>query len=178
MNYKLEEAVEVLSRTPNVIRALLAGLSGPWTHNNEGPETWSPYDVVGHLIHAEESNWIPRAKGILYHHEDYAFEPFNRFAMFEKSKGKTLETLLDEFAKLREQNLVALREFKLTERDLEKTGIHPEFGRVKLRELLATWVVHDLSHLRQIARTMARQYETEVGPWKAFLSILPKQGSR
>jgi DinB superfamily len=174
MNYNLEEATEILSRTPDVLRALLGGLSHPWTHRNEGLETWSPYHVVGHLIHAEQTNWMPRAKGILGHPEQYAFEPFNRTAMFEESKHKTLETLLEEFAVLREQNLVTLRDFKLTEPDFEKTGIHPEFGKVRLRELLATWVVHDLSHLRQIVRTMAKQYETEVGPWRAYLSILQK----
>jgi hypothetical protein len=171
MNYNLEEAVDVLSRTPSVLKALLGNLSQSWTRSNEGAETWSPYDVVGHLIHAEKTNWLPRAKGILSHGGDYSFEPFNRVAMFEESKGKTLEALLEEFAKLREQNLLTLREFKLTETDLEKTGIHPEFGKVKLRELLATWVVHDLSHLRQIVRTMAKQYETAVGPWKTYLSI-------
>jgi hypothetical protein len=175
MNYNLEEAIQVLSRTPSVVRALLEGLSESWTHSNEGSETWSPFDVVSHLIHADKTNWIPRTKGILNQREGYAFEPFDRFAMLEANKGKTLETLLEEFATLREQNIATLRNFKLTEADLEKTGIHPEFGKVKLREVLATWVAHDLSHLRQIVRTMAKQYETEVGPWKAYLSIFAKQ---
>lgn len=178
MNYNLDEAVQVLSKTPRVVRALLEGLSQSWTHSNEGAETWSPYNVVGHLIHAEKTNWIPRAKGILSHGEQYAFDPFDRVAMFEASKGKTLETLLEEFATLREQNLSTLHDFNLTENDLEKTGIHPQFGKVKLRELLATWVAHDLSHLRQIVRTMATQYETEVGPWRAFLSIYKSSSSQ
>jgi hypothetical protein len=172
MNYNLEEATSLLSQTPTVLKSLLGNLSQSWTHSNEGSDTWSPYDVVGHLIYAEKTNWILRAKGILQHSENYALEPFNRVAMFEESKGKTLEMLLEEFALIRKQNLLTLQEFKLTESDLEKTGIHPEFGKVKLRELLSTWVVHDLSHIRQIVRTMAKQYETAVGPWKAFLSIL------
>jgi hypothetical protein len=173
MNFNLEEAVDLLSRTPALLNALLKGLSDTWTNNNEGPETWSPYDVVGHLIAAEKTNWLPRAKLIL-EGEGHPFEPFDRVAMFETSRGKTLEDLLEEFAKLREQNLQTLREFELTEHDFEKVGNHPDLGKVTLRQLLATWVVHDLSHLRQIVRTMAKQYATEVGPWKAYLSVFQK----
>ena len=130
--------------------------------------------MVGHLINAEKTNWLTRAKAILEHGETRRFEPFDRFAHFETSKGKTIDDLLEEFAAARQQNIAALHELKLSEDDLQKTGTHPEFGRVSLGELLATWVVHDLSHIRQITRTMAKQYAREVGPWQAYLSILQK----
>ncbi len=172
MKFNLDDAIEVLSRTPSVLNAMLAGLPDEWTKQNEGPETWSPYDVVGHLAHGERTDWIARLKMILEYGESRTFEPFDRFAQFEESKGKTLDELLDEFTAARERNLAVLREWALTGDDLEKTGRHPEFGSVKLRELLATWTVHDLAHLAQIARTMAKQYGTEVGPWTAYLSIL------
>jgi len=175
MKFNLEEAIEVLSHTPTLLKVLLDGLSRNWVDNNEGSETWSPFDVVGHLIHGERTDWIRRAKIILNYGEGRAFEPFNRFAQFEASKGKTVEELLEEFSELREQNIRTFREFKLTEDDLKKKGKHPELGRVTLGELLATWVVHDLDHIGQIARTMAKQYEMEVGPWKAYLSILQKR---
>ncbi len=174
MMFKLEEAIEILSRTPASLKTLLLGLSSNWVDKNEGHETWSPYDVVGHLINAEKTNWMTRAKAILDYGENHPFEPFDRFAQFKASQGKPLEELLEEFAVLRGQNMVILREYGLAEGDFEKTGKHPEFGKVKLSELLATWVVHDLSHIKQIVRTMAKQYETEVGPWKAYLSILQK----
>ena len=172
MKFNLEEALELLARTPAVLNPLLNSLSDNWTNKNEGLDTWSPYDVIGHLVNAEKTNWLPRAKLILDEGESRPFEPFDRFAMFETSQGKTLQSLLEEFARLREQNLQTLRQFKLTENDFEKVGHHPDLGEVTLKELLATWVVHDLSHLRQIVRTMAKHYETEVGPWKAYLSIL------
>ena len=174
MTFKLQEAIEVLSRVPASLKALLLGLSNNWVDNNEGPKTWSPYDVVGHLINAEKTNWMVRVKAILDYGENHPFEPFDRFAQFKASQGKSLGELLEEFAILRKQNIMILREYGLTKEDFEKTGKHPEFGKVKLSELLATWVVHDLSHIRQIVRTMAKQYETEVGPWKAYLSILQK----
>jgi uncharacterized damage-inducible protein DinB len=175
MKFNLDEAIEVLCRTPTLLKALLDGLSHNWVDNNEGSETWSPYDVIGHLIHGERTDWITRAKVILNYGESRPFEPFNRFAQFEASKGKTVEELLEEFSELREQNIITLREFKLTDNDLEKTGAHPELGEVTLGELLATWVVHDLDHIGQIARTMAKQYEMEVGPWKAYISILQRR---
>lgn len=171
MTKKLAEAIEVLERTPSTITALLSGLSSHWTEGLEGPETWSPYDVVGHLVNAEKSNWLVRLNTILDEGEGKIFDPFDRFAHFETSKGHTLEELLEEFANLRKQNIQILQELGLTEDHFEKVGLHPEFGKVKLGELLATWVVHDLSHIRQIVRTMAKQYETEVGPWKAYLSV-------
>lgn len=172
MQFDLDQALAVLSRTPAALKALLLDLPREWTRNNEGSETWSPYDVVGHLIHGEQVDWIPRARIILEHGEARPFDPFDRWAQFTESQGKTLAELLDEFAALREQNLNALGELKIGAAELEKTGQHPALGRVTLKELLATWVAHDLDHLGQIARTMAKQYASEVGPWKAYLSIL------
>ena len=172
MEYDLDQAITLLSKTPVILKAWLAGLPREWTQNNEGPETWSPYDVVGHLIHGERTDWIPRAKIILEHGEARPFDPFDRRAQFTESRGRTLEELLAEFAALREENLNILRELKIGAAELEKTGQHPALGRVSLKELLATWVAHDLGHLGQIARTMARQCVHEVGPWRAYLSIL------
>ena len=175
MKFDLDETIEVLSRTPGVLKALLNGLSHNWVQNNEGSETWSPYDVVGHLIHGEKTDWITRAKIILDYGESRPFDPYDRFAQFEASKGKSIEELLEEFTALREQNIKTLREFKLTENDFRKTGKHPKFGKVTLEELLATWAVHDFNHIGQIARTMAKQYDAEVGPWKEYLSILHRK---
>jgi hypothetical protein len=172
MKFELDEAIATLSRTPAALKGMLSGLSRNWVENNEGPETWSPYEVIGHLVHGERTNWIQRAKIILEHGEARPFDPFDRFAQFEDSKGKTLGELLEEFASLREQNLAALRELKIGAGDLEKIGQHPALGRVTLKELLATWVTHDLDHIAQIARTMAKQYATEVGPWQAYISII------
>lgn len=172
MTFELKHALEILQRTPSVLQTLLQGLSEPWQRNNEGPETWSPYDVVGHLIHGEETDWIPRLQIILQHGEARAFDPFDRVAFFEKSKGKTLTELLEIFASLRAKNLQTLLALDLQPRDFDRTGVHPAFGRVTLRQLLATWVVHDLGHLRQIARVLAKQYGEEVGPWREYLSVL------
>jgi hypothetical protein len=172
MEFNLVEAMAALTRTPAALKAMLSGLPRNWTENNEGPETWSPYDVIGHLIHGERVDWISRAKIILEHGEARPFDPFDRFAQFEESKGKKLEDLLDEFAALRERNLATLREMNIGAGDLEKTGQHPALGRVTLKELLATWVTHDLDHVAQVARTMAKQYTSEVGPWQAYISIL------
>ena len=172
MEFNLEEAMSALARTPAALKAMLSGLPRNWTENNEGPETWSPYDVIGHLIHGERVDWIARAKIILEHGEARQFDPFDRFAQFEESKGRTLEDLLEEFVALRERNLAALREMKIGADDFEKTGQHPALGRVTLKELLATWVTHDLDHIAQVARTMAKQYASAVGPWQAYISIL------
>lgn len=172
MNFNLDEATAVLSRTPSVLKAMLNGLPESWLNGNEGPETWNPYDVIGHLVHCERADWIMRAKVILEHGEARPFDPLDRFAQFEESKGKTSGELLDEFAALRERNLVTLREMKIGAAELEKTGQHPALGRVKLKELLSTWVAHDLDHIGQIARTMAKQYAIEVGPWQAYVSII------
>ena len=172
MDFELEHAKEILGRTPATLNAMLRGVSEAWLVGNEGAETWSPYDVVGHLIHGEETDWIPRARIILEHGEARAFEPFDRVGMFEKSKGKPITQLLDEFAKLRKQSLNELSAMNLTPEALEKRGKHPELGVVTMKQLLAAWVVHDLGHVRQIVRVMAKQYSDAVGPWRAYLSIL------
>jgi len=172
MEFELAHAIEILRRTPVTLNSLLRDLPEPWIVANEGAETWSPYDVLGHLIQGEETDWIARAKLILEHGETKTFEPFDRLAMFEKSKRKSLTELLDTFAELRADNLRELQALKITPDMLDKRGRHPEFGVVTLKQLLATWVVHDLGHLRQIARAMSKQYRDAVGPWKAYLSIL------
>lgn len=172
MKYTLPEAIAVLSRTPAVLDSLLRDLPDAWTLPNEGPDTWSAFDVVGHLIHGEKTDWIPRARLILSDAADKRFESFDRFAQFENSRGKTLSQLLDAFAHVRQENLNALKAWNLTDADLDKTGIHPEFGTVTLRQHLATWVAHDLGHIAQIARVMAKQYREETGPWVKFLGIL------
>lgn len=174
MNFEVNRAIEILQQTPLAIEALLNGLSDEWISANEGKETWSPYDVVGHLIHGEKTDWIPRMEIILSKNGDKKFEPFDRFAMFKDSKGKSLQQLIDEFKNLREESLTALKAANLSEDDLLKTAIHPEFGVVTLRQHLSCWVAHDLSHIAQIARVMAKQYSDEVGPWKKYLSILAK----
>ena len=172
MEFKLEQAIAVLERTPATLNSLLRDLSEQWLVQNEGPDTWSPYDVMGHLIHGDETDWIPRAKIILEHGEGRTFEPFDRVAMFEESKGKSIVELLDTFAQLRGENVRELRSMNLTSELLDKRGRHPEFGVVTLRQLLSTWVVHDLGHIRQVVRVMSKQYGEAVGPWKAYLSIL------
>jgi hypothetical protein len=172
MNFELQHAIEILSRTPATLNSMLRDLPEAWLVQNEGPETWSPYDIVGHLIHGEETDWIPRAKIILEHGEARAFEPFDRVAMFEKSRGKSIVVLLDSFAMLRKESLNELNQMNLTPTLLEKRGKHPELGVVTMKQLLATWVVHDLGHVRQIVRVMAKQYGDTVGPWRAYLSIL------
>jgi hypothetical protein len=172
MNFELEHATQILSRTPATLKSLLLDLSEPWLVQNEGGETWSPYDILGHLIHAEHTDWIPRAKIILEQGEARAFDPFDRFAMFDDSKGKSAPELLDTFAQLRTRSLQDLEAMNLTADLLEKRGRHPEFGVVTMKQLLATWVVHDLGHIRQVVRVMAKQYRDEVGPWKAYLAVL------
>ncbi len=172
MRFELDRAVPVLERTPGVLRALLAGLPDEWTRATEGPETWSPFDVVGHLIHGERTDWLPRVEIILRDGQSRAFPPFDRIAMFEASQGRTLDQLLDEFAALREASLERLRALRLSEADLERPGRHPELGQVRLGQHLATWVAHDLSHIGQIVRVMGRQYADAVGPWLEFLPML------
>ncbi len=172
MNFTLTKSLEILERTPDVLNSLLQNLSYDWTSNNEGGETWSAYDIVGHLIHGEKTDWIPRAEIILSGKPDKSFERFDRFAQFKESKGKSLTVLLDEFKRLRKKNLAYLRSKKLTDKNLEEKGNHPDFGEVTLSQLLSTWVVHDLNHIAQIARVMAKQYKEEVGPWIKYLGIL------
>jgi hypothetical protein len=172
MDFELARSVDLLRRTPEVLRSLLSGASEDWLKGTEGPETWSPYDVVGHLIHGEKTDWIPRLKILLESGEARPFEKFDRRAQFKASRGRSIEELLDEFEALRKENLRALEKTKVTASRFAKTGTHPELGRVTLAQLLATWVVHDLDHIGQIARVMAKQYTAAVGPWKAYLSIL------
>ncbi len=174
MHYNLPLSLEILERTPAVIATLLNGLSDEWTQSDEGPDTWSPYDIVGHFIHGEKTDWIPRMRMILGPQPDKRFVPFDRFAQFRDSEGKTLRQLLDEFAALRATNIAELRNASITEDMLERKGIHPAFGEVTLRQLLASWVVHDLGHIAQIARVMARQYTNAVGPWIEYLPVLTR----
>ena len=172
MEFELAHAIEVLRRTPATLNALLRDLPEPWLVQNEGPERWSPYDVIGHLIHGDETDWIPRAQIILEYGETKAFEPFDRVAMFAESKGKSTVELLDTFAQLRAEKLRELQSMNLTSDLLDKRGRHPELGVVTLKQLLSTWVVHDLGHIRQVVRIMSKQYGEAVGPWRAYLSIL------
>lgn len=172
MEFQLDQAFSVLERTPPTLTVLLQGLPDPWLHGDEGGETWSPFVVVGHLIHGERTDWVPRARIILDHGEDQVFEPFDRFAQLDQSRGKSLADLLKEFATLRARNLETVRGWNLGPADFARRGRHPEFGPVTLGELLATWVAHDLGHIGQIVRTMASQYRDEVGPWRAYLRVL------
>jgi len=174
MEFQLDHAKDILRRTPATLKQLLHGLPDEWIVSNEGPDTWSPFDVLGHLIHGEETDWIPRAKTILEDGESRSFTPFDRFAMFEISKGRSLHELLTTFEQLRVESLQQLEEMNVTPELLAKRGMHPELGAVTLAELLATWVVHDLSHVAQIVRAMSKQYRQEVGPWQAYLPILSK----
>jgi DinB superfamily len=173
MEFDLDHSLAILERTPIVLRALLAGLPDVWSCQNEGPGTWSPREVVGHLIEGERSDWIPRAEIMLAQGPSTSFAPFDRTAhQRSRSAVAPLEELLETFAQLRAENLATLRRWSLTPAQLELTGVHPEFGTVKLRQHLSTWVAHDLGHLVQISRTMARQYRDAVGPWRAYLSAL------
>jgi len=172
MEFQLDQAKEILSRTPATLNALLSDLPNDWVLSNEGPETWSPYDVVGHLIEGEETDWIPRARIILEQGEARPFDKFDRVAMFEKSEGKSLLELLAQFEKLRGESLRQLDDLKLTPELLQKQGTHPALGVVTLSQLLSAWVVHDLGHIRQIVRVMAKQYRDAIGPWTEYLTIV------
>lgn len=173
MDFSIGKALEILQQTPNTLQSLLESLSHEWVFSNEGPETCSVFDVFGHLIHGEKTDWIPRLNIILYE-ENKHFVPFDRFAQFEDSKSKSLQDLLHEFSSLRNENLVYLNRLSLSENQLEMTGIHPEFGTITAKQLLSTWVTHDLGHIAQIARVLAKQYKNEVGPWTQYISILKK----
>jgi uncharacterized damage-inducible protein DinB len=172
MDFDLSHGRAVLERTPAVLRALLSGLPEAWTHQNEGPDTWSPFDVVGHLIDGEETDWVTRARLILGEDPDRRFAPFDRFRHLRTNPGKPLDGLLDRFADLRARNLRDLDALNLTPDQLKRTGEHPAFGTVTLAQLLATWVAHDLGHIAQITRVMARQYREAVGPWAEYLPVL------
>ncbi len=172
MKFVLSKSYEILERTPAVLKVLLSNLSDDWVMENEGPETFSPFGVVGHLIQGEKTDWAARTKIILEFGLSKPFEPWDRFAQYEECNGKSLQQLLDEFEQLRKDNLTWLQSLRLTENDLDKKGVHPSLGEVTLRNLLATWVAHDLTHIAQVTRVMARQYKEEMGPWPEFFRIL------
>jgi len=175
MDFDLDDALPVLSRTPATLDAMLRGLPACWHQGDEGPDTFSAYEVVGHLIHGERTDWMPRLRRILEHGAERPFEPFDRFAHRRDSEGKTLEELLDLFAELRAANLRELRSLVLAASDYDREGLHPGLGRVTLRQLLSTWVVHDLGHIAQAARVMSKQYRTAVGPWVEYLPVLTRK---
>lgn len=172
MQFNLSEATQILQRTPPTLASMVAGIPQTWLKANEGSGTFSCYDVVGHLIHGELTDWIPRVKIILEHGEAKAFEPFDRFAQFREDQSRPVQALLEQFAFLRGENVRTLEGLNLTSEDLARRGTHPELGPVTLGQLLSSWVVHDLSHLSQVARVAAKQYAHEVGPWHAYMSIL------
>jgi DinB superfamily len=172
MTFDLNQAVAVLSRTPAAVRALLQGLDDRWIRATEGPNTFSPFDNVGHLIDGEETDWLPRARIILAGGPDPRFEPYDRVRHYARNVGRSLESLLDEFDTLRAANLETLQSWRLTEAQLDLEATHPGLGRVTLRQLLAGWVVHDLGHIAQISRVMAKQYKDAIGPWVPFLPVV------
>ncbi len=172
MEFDLDLSADVLERTPATLRALLGGLAEPWVRGTEGPDTFSPFDVVGHLIDGEETDWIPRARIILSRAPDARFERYDRFRHRTRNAGRSLESLLEEFARLRLDNLALLRSWRLSATELDLAGVHPTFGPVTLRQLLAAWVAHDLGHVAQVARVMAKQYRDAVGPWVPFMPVL------
>jgi len=176
MQHDLQATVALLARTPTTLDAFLRNLPETWTHRNEGEKTWSVFDIVGHLIHGERTDWMPRARMILQFGENQAFEPFDRLAQERESQGKSLAELLDEFALLRAQSLDQLRDLNLQPRDLARRGRHPALGVVTLSQLLAAWAVHDLTHLHQISRVMAHQIREAVGPWGKYLGVLECAG--
>jgi len=176
MDHNLQDTISLLSRTPASLDALLRGLPDVWTARNEGDGTWSAFDIVGHLIHGERTDWMPRAKRILESGETRPFEKFDRWAQARESEGKSLTQLLDEFARVRSENLIALRALNLQPKDLERRGRHPALGVVTLSQLLATWAAHDLTHLHQLSRVMAHQYRGAVGPWTEYLGVMKCAG--
>jgi len=176
--FSLDEAIAVLTRTPATLNALLRGLPNIWVRCKEGKDTWSAFDIVGHLIFGERTDWMPRARIILESGEARPFDPFDRFAQLKESQDKSLEQLLDDFARLRRENLAALRALNLQQEDLTRRGRHPALGVVTLSQLLATWAVHDLTHVHQLSRVMAHQYRDAVGPWSAYLGVLQCTGHR
>jgi hypothetical protein len=170
--FDLDEGLAILTRTPATLAAMLRGLPDAWIHGHEGAGTWSPFDVLGHLIHGEQTDWVPRARIIMEQGEARPFEKFDRFAQFEATHGRTLDSLLDEFIVRRRESLRQLAELQIGPADLDRRGTHPAFGTVTLRQLLATWVAHDLDHVIQIARVIGRQYTDAVGPWRAYLRVI------
>jgi DinB superfamily len=176
MEHNLQHTISLLARTPAALNALLRDLPEEWTSRNEGGNTFNAFDVIGHLIHGERTDWMPRAKRIMEFRESRAFDRFDRRAQEGESQGKSLGQLLDEFARLRSENLAQLRSLNLTPTDLQRRGLHPELGPVTLSQLLATWAAHDLTHLHQISRIMAHQYRETVGPWSVYLGVMQCNG--
>ncbi|HQU82678.1 MAG TPA: DinB family protein [Pyrinomonadaceae bacterium] len=172
MKFEINKAIEILENTPSVLKSLLGNLSEDWTKSENNKDDWSAFDIVGHYIHAEETDWIPRAEIILAQGENRTFEPFDRYAQFDLSKDKTLHELLEVFAEKRKVSLEVLKSWNLTEEQLNLMGNHPELGEVTLENLLSTWLVHDLTHIRQIVANLAKKYSANVGVWKEYLSIL------
>lgn len=172
MTFDLSHSINILSRTPETLKSLLQNLPDEYVRSNEGEKTWSPYEVLGHLIHGEKTDWVPRARIILSDREDKTFEPYDRFAQQRVDQSRSIDVLLEEFAELRAKNIEELKAMNIDEDKLTKTGIHPALGIATLRELLATWTTHDLGHIAQITRVMAKQYKDEVGPWSAYLGVL------
>lgn len=174
MKFELDHSLQILRRTPSVLRIWLTDLDSRWIENNYGDKTFSPFDIVGHLLHGERTDWMARVEIILQDDAVQAFTPWDRYAMYDESQGKTMTQLLDEFASARQENLVKLEAMNLSAVDLQCTGIHPSFGQVTLQQLLATWVAHDLNHIHQIAKCMAWQYRDEIGPWREYLTFIDR----
>jgi DinB superfamily len=172
MPFELNDAIQILERTPATLRALLTGLSPTWTTATEGQDTWTPHEVIAHLINGERTDWIPRTRHLLEYGESRPFDPFDRTGGFEEARDRPLADLLREFAMLREEGLATLRDLQLAERDLDRRGRHPSLGPVTLRQHLASWTVHDLTHISQIVRVLAVQYREDVGPWRQYLRIV------
>ena len=172
MDFQISKTIAILSQTPTTVKSLLGNLSDEWNFAPDGEDSWSPFDIIGHYIHGEETDWITRAKIILSQGENLTFEPFDRFAQLDKSEGQTMSELLETFANLRQKNIEILKSWKLTDEQLKLKGIHPELGEVTLEQLLATWAVHDLTHVRQLVSVLAKQYAENVGAWKQYLTIL------
>lgn len=174
MKFELDKSIEILEKTPIILEAYLLGLSEEWVKNNEGGDSWSPYDIVGHLIFGELTDWLVRIKTILNSSENKLFEPFDRFAQLKEDQNTPILELLKKFSQLRSENITELKSLNIRKDDLRLKGIHPEFGQVTLEQLIATWAVHDLGHIAQISRVMAKQYKNEVGPWIDYLGVLTK----
>ena len=172
MNFDLNKSIEILKRTPEVYSALFNNSKHNWDKINEGVDTWSGYNIIGHLIHGEKTDWIPRAEIILSNKDDKTFEPYNRFAQEELYSSQTTDVLLDEFKALRNQNIEKLISWNLSESDLDKKGIHPDLGIVTLRQLISTWTIHDIAHLNQVSRVIVKHYAEDVGPWKKYIKLL------
>ncbi len=174
MQFELEKSIEILERTPSILSNYLSGLSDDWIKNNEGENTWSPYNILGHLIFGEKTDWIARIRIILRDSDEKIFEPFDRFAQLNEDQNKPISELLTEFSQLRKKNIETLKSFNIKESDYSLEGIHPDFGTVTLKQLISTWVVHDLGHIAQVSRVMSKQYKEEVGPWVNYLGVLNK----